>query len=393
MKQASWTLCVLTLGIISSAVAQEQNERPQFPRFLPPVNSPEVIEGGKVTFRLRAESATNVRFESSDIPNLGFGGTEMKKGEEGVWSLTTEALPSGAYRYNFSVDGVRVIDPVNTSISESNTNVWSLVIVPGSESSDLKDVPHGTVSEVVYQSQSLKSPRRMHIYTPPGYESGEGTFPVLYLLHGAFDCDDSWTTVGRANLILDNLIASGKAKPMIVVMPNGHTGRFSFGQPNGLDQQVDGFVKDFTQDIRPYVETHYRIKNDRAHRAIAGLSMGGAQTLEIAAAQLKDFAHVGVFSSGVFSINSRFPAAQGSSWEERNKKMLDDAELKQGLKTVWFATGKDDFLIETSRGTVKVFKEHGFTVEFQETEGGHTWLNWRDYLADFAPLLFQEAKD
>jgi enterochelin esterase family protein len=286
------------------------------------------------------------------------------------------------------VDGVSVIDPRNPSTSESNGNTWSLVYVPGSDFMDTQDVPHGAVAEVTYYSKSLQRFRRMHVYTPPGYESGEGKFPVFYLLHGAFDCDDSWTSVGRAGFILDNLIAAGKARPMIVVMPAGHTGPFTFGR-GGLP--MDEFIRDFNGDILPYVETHYRVHADRQHRAIAGLSMGGAHTLSIGIPNLDKFAYLGVFSSGVFGIAGGGPggAPQGPSWEEQNQATLDNADLKKGLKLVWFATGTEDFLIQTSRATVDTLKKHGFDVVFKETAGAHTWLNWRNYLIEFAPQLFQ----
>jgi enterochelin esterase-like enzyme len=373
----------------TSMAAEETKKRPQFQPPPPPVVSPDVAADRKVTFRLRAGSAGNVRLEAGDIPDVGFG-VAMKKDSDGVFSATVGPLKPGAYRYNFNVDGVRVVDPVNTATSESNTVVWSLLLVPGSDLFDTKDVPHGAMSQVTYHSKSLKRPRRMHVYTPPGYELGEGKFPVLYLLHGAFDCDAAWPTVGRAGCILDNLIASRKAVPMIVVMPDGHTAPFNFGMMNKLDRQVNRFVDDFQNDVRPYIESHYRVRTDRGSRAIAGLSMGGAQTLEIAIPRLQEYAYVGVFSSGVFSINPRFPVKPGPKWEETHAKALDDAEAKRGLKLLWFATGKDDFLIETTRGTVKMLRAHGFKVDSHETAGGHTWLNWRDYLADFAPLLFRE---
>ena len=215
---------------------------------------------------------------------------------------------AGAYRYNFSVDQVAVIDPKNPATSEANANSWSLVYVPGSDMTDLKSVPHGAVSQVTYYSSALKRFRRMHVYTPPGYEKGEGRYPVFYLLHGALDCDASWTTVGRAGFILDNLIASGKAKPMIVAMPAGHTGPFRFGPPGdrSFERQMDEFVNDFLKDLKPYVEANYRVKGDRAHRAIAGLSMGGAQTLNIAFSHLDEYGFIGVYSSGVFGIAGGF---------------------------------------------------------------------------------------
>jgi enterochelin esterase family protein len=228
----------------------------------------------------------------------------------------------------------------------------------------------------------------MHVYTPPGYESGGGRYPVLYLLHGAFDCDDSWSSVGRAGFILDNLIAAGKAKPMLVVMPAGHTGPFVFGGPRPV---VDEFVADFNGDVMPYVESHYRVLADRAHRALAGLSMGGGQTLAIGIPRLEEFAYLGVFSSGVFGITGTGPGSggPGPSFEEQNRAVLDDATKKKGLELVWFATGKDDFLLATSRATVEMLKKHGFAVTYQESPGGHTWLNWRNYLSEFAPRLFR----
>jgi enterochelin esterase-like enzyme len=363
----------------------------------PPADAPaagdspgEAVES-KTTFRLRAPDVKAVRLESSDIPGLPFGGgLAMTKADDGTWSVEVGPLAPGAYRYVFNVDGVRVADPANTSTSESNGHFWSVASVPGSELFDTLDVPHGAVAEVTYQSQSLKRARRMHVYTPPGYEAGADKLPVLYLLHGALDGDASWSTVGRAGAILDNLIAAKKAVPMIVVMPNGHTGPFSFGDFGNINKQIDEFVVDFTTDVRPYVESHYRVQNDRAGRAIAGLSMGGSQTLEISAGNLQDYAYIGVFSSGVFGAP---PGSQpsGPTWEEKHATALDDASLKEGLRLVWFATGSEDFLIGTSRSTVETLKKHKFDVEFKETAGGHTWLNWRDYLAEFAPLLFRDA--
>jgi len=286
-----------------------------------------------------------------------------------------------------------VIDPRNPSTSESNSNTWSLVAVPGSEVSDAKNVPHGAVAQVTYWSQTLKRPRRMHVYTPPGYEKGGSKYPVFYLLHGAMDCDASWSTVGRAGFILDNLIAGGKARPMIVVMPAGHTGPFRFGPPgkDSFEQQMKQFEQDFVKDLKPYVEKNYRVISDRAHRAIAGLSMGGAQTLNIAFAHLDDYGYIGVYSSGIFGIAGGFGGAPpNTQWEQKHKTVLDNPDLKKGLRLVWFGIGKEDFLLKTSQATVGMLKNHGFNVVSRETGGGHTWINWRDYLHEFAPLLFSE---
>jgi enterochelin esterase-like enzyme len=335
-----------------------------------------------------------VRLSAGDIPGLGQG-SQMAKGTNGVWEGTVGPIEAGAYRYNFTVDGLSVIDPRNPTTSEANANTWSLVHVPGADFMDTKEVPHGAVSEVTYYSKTLKRFRRMHVYTPPGYESGKGKFPVFYLLHGAFDCDDSWTSVGRAGFILDNLIAAKQAKPMVVVMPAGHTGPFSFGARGGdpLRAAVDEFVQEFENDIMPLAEKNYRVYTDQKRRAIAGLSMGGAQTLNIAVRNLAKFGYVGVYSSGVFGITgggrSGAAAPAGPAWEEKHRKALDDPKLKKGVKLIWFATGKDDFLISTTRATVQMLKKHEFDVTFNETPGAHTWIVWRNYLRDFAPQLFQ----
>jgi enterochelin esterase family protein len=254
-------------------------------------------------------------------------------------------------------------------------------------------VPHGAIAEWNYSSKTLNRTRRAHIYTPPGYESGRGEFPVFYLLHGAMDSDASWSTVGRAGLILDNLIAAGKAKPMIVVMPMGHTGPFSFGGGGGgFMEQMKQFRDDFINDLRPQIEQRYRIAEGRQNRAIAGLSMGGAQTLDVMMKSLGDFGYYGVFSSGVFGINGTgFGGNENApKWEDVNAAVLDNAELKEGLRLVWFATGKEDFLLQTTQETVRVLKSHKFNVIYKETDGGHTWTNWREnYLPEFSQLLFK----
>jgi enterochelin esterase-like enzyme len=390
MRQFAFFAALVNAALLtvspSSPAQDRQGSRP------PEFESPEISSEKKVTFRLHAPKAEAVRLSSSDIPNTGRG-VEMKKGDNGVWEATVGPIAPGAYRYNFNLDGVALIDPRNPSTSEANRNTWSLVYVPGSEISDVKDVPHGAVAQVTYYSQTLKRFRRMHVYTPPGYEKGEGKYPIFYLLHGAFDCDASWSTVGRAGFILDNLIAAGKAKPMIVAMPAGHTGPFRFGPPGdrSFDRQVDEFGEDFVKDLKPYVEKNYRVLGDRAHRAIAGLSMGGAQTLNVTFSHLDDYAYIGVFSSGVFGIaGGPGGGAPSTQWEERHKATLDDAEAKKGLRLVWFGIGKDDFLLSTNNATVSMLKKHKFDVVSKETAGGHTWINWRDYLHEFAPLLFSE---
>lgn len=376
----------------------------QAPNAPPQVVSPEVQADRKITFRLLAPKAESVRLTGSDIPGMG-PGKEMAKADNGVWEITIGPVDPGTYRYMFNLGGVSVIDPRNPLISESNNNVWSLVNVPGSEFQDTKNVPRGAVSEVTYYSTALGRFRRMHIYTPPGYESGRGRFPVFYLLHGAGDCDDAWSSVGRAGFIIDNLIAAGKAKPMVIVMPAGHTSRaMRVTPPPGGAPPPDEFVQDFVTDIMPYVEKNYRVLTDRGNRAIAGLSMGGSQTLNIALPHLEKFAYVGVYSSGLLNAFIRAPqpgaprpapdavppiSPTGEAWIKQHQAKLDDASLKKGLRLLWFATGKEDFLLGMTRGTLDLLKKHGFNPVYEETAGGHTWINWRNYLTEFAPKLFR----
>jgi enterochelin esterase family protein len=348
----------------------------------PPVLSPEVAANRDATLRLRAPSAERVEVVSGgDIPGVPMqGGLPMTKGADGVFAVMLPALAAGAYRYRFTVDGVPTSDPSNPATSQSNGNAWSLFHVPGAPFMDTQRVAHGSVAEVHYYSTALGRTRRMHVYTPPGYEKGRDTYPVLYLLHGAFDGDDSWSTVGRAGFILDNMIAGGDARPMIVVMPDGHTTRFG-GGGGGLN--TADFVREFNTDIKPHVERTYRVRTGRAATAVAGLSMGGAQTLDIAFGDLDAYGYVGVFSSGVFGI------ANSSDWENGHRTQLDDAALKRGVGLVWFSTGKDDFLLDTTKATVAMLRNHGFDVVYEESDGGHTWINWREYLAKFAPQLFR----
>jgi enterochelin esterase family protein len=412
------TFVLASTFTVPAAADQTAPAAPQTPQgrgggaAAPPVVSPEVSADRRITFRINAPQAQAVRVSGGDIPGLGQNGV-MTKGENGVWTFTSAPVPAGAYRYNINVDGVAVIDPRNPLTSVSNNNVWSLALVPGSDIFDTKEVPHGAVASVTYYSAPLKRHRRMHVYTPPGYESSNAKYPVFYLLHGAGDSDEAWTSVGRAGIILDNLIAAKKAQPMIVVMPAGHTNGPTpgMGGPapslNVPPGQPDEFAQDFTMAVRPYIEKHYRVRPGRENRAIGGLSMGGSQTLNIAMGNLTDYAYIGVFSSGLIggaggrggrgatpaADSPAAPAAPpppfGEAWEKRNLAMLDNAAAKKGLKLLWFSTGKDDFLIETTRSTVELLKRHGFTPQYTESAGGHTWLNWRDYLSQFAPLLFQ----
>ena len=407
---------ILLIANVAAAQAPPAN-RP------PTVVSPEVLSNRRVVFRIYAPKAQTVTVNAGDIPAASPTFTKL---ENGVWEATTAVVPPGAFRYVFVVDGVRTLDPVNTRLSESNTATWSMFDIPGLEAADLRDVPHGAVAEVFYASSVLKRTRRMHVYTPPGYESGSKKYPVFYLLHGAGDTDDAWTGVGRAGFILDNLIASGKAVPMIVVMPNGHQPSTTPAGGRGGAPAVPGaaaggaqappainsFTLEFVNDIMPFVKERYRVQSDRDERAIAGLSMGGSQTLDIAFRHLSKFAYIGVFSSGASlggGARAATPAAPGApapaavpapaaaaqpapprpDFEAIHVADLDNAKLKKGTELIWLATGADDRLMPNTKATVDLLKKHGFAPEFKESAGGHTWLNWRDYLIEFVPRLFK----
>jgi enterochelin esterase-like enzyme len=399
-----WTIFLnLAIGFfISLATAHAQpaapatpaptqpNPAPSTTRPAPPqIVSPEVSTDRHITFRILAPKAESVKLSANDIQ--GTGPVTFSKDAGDVWQATVGPIEPGAYRYQFNVDGVPVIDPRNPATSESNNNVWSLVYVPGAEFEDTADVPHGAVAAVTYYSTALKKFRRMHVYTPPGYELGTDKLPVFYLLHGASDSDGSWSSVGRAGFILDNLIAAKEAKPMLMVMPAGHTRPFGGTRPEGAARpRVDEFLADFTGDIVPYIEKNYRVLADKQHHAVAGLSMGGGQTLNIWISNPDKFGYVGVFSSGIFGGGGRpGVAAAPPSFEEQHQQTLDDQATKKDLKLIWFAIGKEDRGLENSHRTADLLKKHGFDVAFQESSGGHIWINWRNYLNEFAPLLFQ----
>jgi len=384
-------------SFVSTGLAQEVRPQapPPPPRAMmpqgPQVVSPEVTPDRRVVFRILAPKAQEVTLLATDIPGFPASMPSFTRGGNGVWEATAGPIDPGAYRYTFMVDGVRVMDPNNPAVSESNANAWSLVYIPGAAFMETQNVPQGAVAAVYYYSTALGRFRRMHVYTPPGYEKDSKKYPVFYLLHGAMDCDDSWTSVGRAGFIMDNLIAQHKAKPMIVVMPAGHTTTtFTMPRPGARDE----FAEDFVNDIMPFVESHYRVLTDRSHRAMAGLSMGGMQTLNIALSHLNEFAFLGVFSSGVFTPGAGRPGAAGvhpgpsPEWEKQHAAALDNASLKRGLKVLWFSTGSEDFVLPTTTATVDTLKKHGFTPTFQQSPGGHTWINWRNYLEEFAPMLF-----
>jgi enterochelin esterase-like enzyme len=364
--------------------------------------SPEMLGHNRVAFHLSAPKASEV-FLNGDWP--GGIGVKMSKDDQGIWSVSVGPLDPELWGYTFSVDGVRVLDPRNPSIKRDGVRYDSILLISGPESElyEVKDVPHGIVSMVWYNSPTLKLTRRMYIYTPPGYESGHGRYPVLYLLHGGGGDEDAWFTLGRTNLILDNLIAQEKAKPMIVVMPNGNANQKmatgsgpipgqvsqtqfpapgaaapSGGQPGARPGPAPTpFPESLVKDLIPYVETHYRVEANTQNRAIAGLSMGGGHTMAATAAFPKTFGYIGVWSAG-----SR------QSDEEITKQLL--AIKAGGAKLYYVGCGVDDQLAHVgSTKLVELLKKIDMRYVFRESTGGHTWFNWRIYLSDFAPRLFR----
>jgi enterochelin esterase family protein len=352
----------------------------------------EVLPDRRVTFRICAPEADEVRVTSADVADAiptGFepgtpSGLAMTKDATGLWSVTTEKpVAPDTYRYAFRVHGVKVPNPQGTTYSEERvgTNSTFEVLGPEGEFQTWKtDVPHGVVSEIEYWSDTLGMKRRAHVYTPPGYMKGAGDYPVLYLIHGAGDSDDSWTSVGHANAILDNLIAAGKARPMIVVMPFGHT-----PERQGANMLANtDFGGDLIEDLIPHIDAQFRTIAAPEARAMAGLSMGGAHTIQFGLTNPALFSHVGIFSMGL--------GVGGNMDQIRQYEAANDAALNRAaedMKLVYYAMGSDDFLYGTVVPTRALFDKYGIEHVYNESDGGHTWINWRRYLADFAPRLFR----
>ena len=340
-------------------------------------------EGGRVAFSTYAPEAKDV-YVSGDFPD-GFPFLKLVKQTNGVWTATTkQKLTPDVYTYDFYVDGLKVFDTKNPQFKESNTGFSNLFEVKGVESNFLTHlhVPHGKVEIVNYQSASLGIQRRMHVYLPPNYDKIKEKLPVLYLLHGGGDNDASWTTAGRANMILDNLYNEGKIKPMIVVMPAGHTPNASFGATMGAGPANDPFCKDFIQDIIPYIESNYRVSSKREHRAITGLSMGGAQTLNLALWYPEKFAYVNPTSTGYFA-----PVLK--EIEEKHAAILKNPSVNQ-FKVFDISMGKSDPLaFNNNKAMMDLFTKMGIKYNYIETEGSHTYLVWRRYLYAFAQKLFK----
>lgn len=365
-------LCLLFTFLAGAVLAQEQA----------PIVSPEVHSDNTVTFRLRMPNAIKV--------TVGLEGTqqpaEMTKDNQGVWSYTTPVLQPDYYGYEFFVDGAFVLDPGNPLMKPNLLFKSNMVHVPGQGLSwETTDIPHGTVHHHFYHSKVVGDDRDFYVYTPPNYDpKDKKKYPVLYLLHGFSDSADGWSAVGRANIILDNLIAQGKAKPMLVVMPLGYGapeivshGFGAFNLTELRDRNFSRFTEALLTEVIPQVESSYVVDKDRNARAIAGLSMGGAESLLTGLNHLDQFAWIGAFSSGGLpeQFETKFPS-------------LDDKANKQ-LHLLWIACGTDDGLIKINRQFREWLKTKNINHTDIETPGAHTWMVWRRNLTDLTSLLFR----
>ena len=376
----------------------------------PQVASPDVHADNTVTFNLIAPEAQKVQITGDFLPSkkVVFNGAtfdapadpvDLVKNDKGVWSFTTEALKPELYTYNMIVDGVKIIDPLNVYNIRDINNLFSVLLIGGDARTDLykvNKVAHGTVSKVWYESPTAGLTRRLTVYTPAGYETSGKEYPVLYLLHGIGGDENAWSELGRAAQILDNLIAQGKAEPMLVVMTNGNISQEAcpgetsegFRVPTMmLPKTMEGSFETAFPDVVKFVEKTYRVKKDKAHRAIAGLSMGGFHSLFISINNPDTFDYVGLFSAAVDQQQNTANGGFPNIYADRNQKI--DHLFSKHPKLFWIGIGKTDFLFKNNNDLRAYLdsKQHKYT--YLETEGGHIWRNWRIYLSEFVPLLFK----
>lgn len=384
------TIVIATWGAVLASAQPPRRE----PTANDTLKSPEVLPDGRVVFRIYAPKASDVSVSGDWITQGRGTGGSLQKDERGVFSMTAGPLVPDFYSYSFNVDGVKTLDPKNAMVKQGETSLDNMFEVEGPEAAyeDNRPVPHGEIRIDWYQSSVLDKMRSMHVYTPPGYETGNQKYPVLYLLHGGGDEDSGWSTIGRAGFILDNLIAANKAKPMIVVMPNGSMPRpgFTPGVAQTPEMQAaqraaqQKFVDELLTNVMPNVEKRYRVETNRESRAIAGLSMGAGQTLAVAPTHLDKFAWIGVWSGGVN------PPAQTAFMERNAAFFANPGKTNKLVKLLWVGAGSNDTLAGPgTKHLAEILHEHGIKHEFHESEGGHTWINWRHYLNDYAQLLFR----
>lgn len=351
--------------------------------------SPHVNSDNTVTFSIKAPDAQRVSVQ------LDYGVLwPLERDTAGVWTFTTGALEPDLYLYNYVVDGVKTLDPENVYTMRDVATVKSMFFVNGGHPLvyEAQDVPHGNVSAVWYDSPRVGQKRRMMVYTPAGYDQGKQRYPVFYLLHGSGGDETAWLHQGQAAQVLDNLIASGQAVPMIVVMPNGNVDEQAApgADQRGLvtptfahKQWMEGSFESSFVDIMEYVDRHYRTDKRQSRRAIAGLSMGGYHSLYISANQPKDFGYVGLFSAAIRPMKG----VESPIYDNLEQKLA--VQFGQDLKLYWMAIGKDDFLYEPNRQYRELLDRGGHRYTYVESTGGHEWRNWRRYLAQFVPLLFK----
>jgi len=380
------TPCWAQPASTQSAAPPRPTAQVQQPQPPPPIVSPEVHSDHTVTFRFRDPNAKEValNLEGTTKPQ------PMEKDDQGVWSTTTSPLEPDYYGYSFIADGVSLVDPSNTLMKTNLLFLSNMVHVPGSPPPDWEttDVPHGVVHHHFYHSAVVGDDRDYFVYTPPGYDPrAKTTYPVLYLQHGYSDGADGWTQVGRANFILDNLIAQSKVKPMLIVMSLGygapevlHRGPGAFRDTSLIERNMDRFGQALITEVIPQVEKDYRVKTGREHRALAGLSMGGAESLYVGLNHLDEFAWIGSFSGGGLGDNydAEFPNLNSS--------------VNSQLHLLWIACGTEDHLIGPNRKFREWLTSKGVHHTDIETPGMHTWMVWRRNLIAFAPLLFQNGE-
>jgi enterochelin esterase family protein len=396
----STVVTVLTLLLTTTClVAQEAEKksvnqpvaRPAF-RMPAAIKSAEILPDNSVIFRLLSKDAGSVAVSGDWMPGFG-ASVPMVKNDTNLWTLTVGPLKPELYSYTILIDGIRVVDSNNPLVKRDGTRNESMFIIPGPES-DLylvKDVPHGTLSKIWYNSPSLKLHRRMYVYTPSGYEESQQKYPVFYLLHGGGGDEDAWSTLGRACQILDNLIALGKAKPMIIVMPNGNPGQQAAFTDAPVKSQVSApydmgaglFEESMIKDLIPYVESHYRVIANKDNRALAGLSMGGMQTLNLTGNHPDMFGYIGVLSMGLVDVSTM------GLKPDPDQDAKFETMKNSGYKLYWVGVGKDDFLYKSVELLRSALDKHGLKYTYRESAGGHTWANWRIYLSEFAPQLFK----
>jgi len=352
------------------------------------IRSPLIAADGRVTVSLKATKATSVKIASGELARVvALDSLVMRKSEAGIWTATFGPVPPGIYDFAFDVDGVRVVDPLSTHVMGNRAGARGYLEVPGPtgspRSDEWRDVPHGTVTQIWYQSKTTGKRRSAHIYLPPGYHrQADAKYPVVYLLHGSGDDDRHWSQLGQANVIADNLIAEKKAVPMIIVMPDGHPAGTTNPAATQEERRLHSaenrrlFGEDLLGSIIPLVEAEYRAKTDRESRTIVGLSMGAGQSLDVGLKNLDRFAYVGAFSGGM------------AGPDVMSKLTADPAAVNKQLRLLWIGIGKDDRGVVVNRLLTEQLKQLGIKHEYHETDGAHSWMVWRGYLAEFLPQLF-----